>query len=63
VERVPYGLPATGEMGGATAIATVSRSEQAELVKAAGADHIINYKTEDVVRELRNHWSRRRTGN
>jgi len=44
--------PATGEMGGATAIATVSRSEQAELVKAAGADHIINYKTEDVVEEI-----------
>jgi len=38
-------------MGGATAIATVSRSEQAELVKAAGADHIINYKTEDVERK------------
>jgi len=34
--RLP--CPATGEMGGAT-IATVSRSEQAELVKAAGADH------------------------
>jgi len=40
-------------MGGATAIATVSRSEQAELVKAAGADHIINYKTEDVVQRIK----------
>jgi len=38
--------------GGATVITTVSRPEQAELVQAAGADHIINYKSEDVVERL-----------
>jgi len=35
-------------MGGATAIATVSRPNRQNSLKA-GADHIINYKTEDVV--------------
>jgi NADPH:quinone reductase len=39
--------------GGATAIATVSRPEQAEIAKASGADHIINYKHEDVVQRIR----------
>jgi NADPH2:quinone reductase len=39
--------------GGATVITTVSRPEQAEIAKAAGADYIINYKTEDVVRRIR----------
>jgi NADPH:quinone reductase len=39
--------------GGATVITTVSRPEQAEIAKAAGADHIINYKQEDVVQRIR----------
>jgi NADPH:quinone reductase len=39
--------------GGATVIATVSRPEQAEIAKTAGADHIINYKNEDVVQRIR----------
>ena len=39
--------------GGATVITTVSRSEQEQLVKAAGADHIINYKTENVAERIR----------
>ncbi len=39
--------------GGASVMTTVSRPEQAELAKAAGADYIINYKTEDVVQRIR----------
>jgi NADPH:quinone reductase len=39
--------------GGATVIATVSRPEQAEIAKVAGADDIINYKHEDVVARIR----------
>lgn len=39
--------------GGATVITTVSRPQQAELAQAAGADHIINYKTEDVVQRIK----------
>jgi NADPH2:quinone reductase len=38
---------------GATVITTVSRPEQAELAQAVGADHIINYKTEDVVQRIK----------
>jgi NADPH2:quinone reductase len=34
--------------GGAKVIATVSRADKAAHAKAAGADHIVNYKTEDV---------------
>jgi NADPH:quinone reductase-like Zn-dependent oxidoreductase len=34
-------------------IATVSRPEQAEIAKVAGADYIINYKHEDVVQRIR----------
>jgi len=39
--------------GGATVITTISRPEQEQLVQAAGADHIINYKTEDVVQRIK----------
>jgi len=49
---VGYHALQLAKWGGATAIATVSRSEQAELVKAR-ADHIINYKTEDVVQRIK----------
>lgn len=36
------------KFGGATVIATISSPEKAQLAKDAGADHIINYRTEDV---------------
>lgn len=39
--------------GGARVITTVSRPEQEQLVKAAGADDIINYKQEDVVQRIK----------
>jgi NADPH2:quinone reductase len=35
-------------LGGATVIATVSSEKKAEIARAAGAHHIINYETEDV---------------
>lgn len=38
--------------GGARVIATVSRPEQEQLVQSADADHIINYKTEDVIQRI-----------
>lgn len=38
--------------GGATVITTVSRPEQALVAERAGADHIINYKTEDVIARI-----------
>lgn len=34
--------------GGAKVLATVSGEKKAELAKASGADHVINYRTEDV---------------
>jgi NADPH:quinone reductase len=34
-------------------IATVSSPEKAQLAAAAGADHVINYREEDVVREVK----------
>lgn len=34
--------------GGATVITTVSSPEKAEVARAAGANHVLNYKTEDV---------------
>jgi NADPH2:quinone reductase len=37
----------------ATVIATVSSPRKAQLAAAAGADHVINYKQEDVVTEVR----------
>lgn len=39
--------------GGAKVITTVSHPEQEQLVKAAGADDIINYKQEDVVQRIK----------
>jgi NADPH:quinone reductase len=38
---------------GATVIATVSSSEKGELAAAAGAHHIVNYRTEDATRAVR----------
>lgn len=40
--------------GGASVITTVSSDAKAEVAKAAGADHVINYKTENVVDAIRN---------
>jgi NADPH2:quinone reductase len=37
----------------ATVITTVSSPEKAQLAAAAGADHVINYRAEDVAREVR----------
>ncbi|MGL5870888.1 MAG: NADPH:quinone reductase [Xenococcaceae cyanobacterium] len=39
--------------GGATVITTVSRPEQEQLVKAAGADEMIDYKQQDVVQRIK----------
>jgi NADPH2:quinone reductase len=41
------------KLEGARVIATVSREEQAVQARLAGADHVINYKTEDVVARVR----------
>jgi NADPH2:quinone reductase len=38
---------------GATIIGTVSTADKAELAKAAGCTHVINYKTEDFVKRTR----------
>ncbi len=38
---------------GATTIGTVSTSDKAELAKAAGCNHVINYKTEDFVKRTK----------
>src|SRR6201986_3759668 len=38
--------------GGAKVIATVSSAAKAEQARLAGADHMINYKTEDVVAKV-----------
>lgn len=42
-----------GKWGGATVIATVSRPEQEEAARAAGADHVVNYQSEDVTARVR----------
>lgn len=39
-------------LAGAKTIATVSSDEKAELAATAGADHIINYRTEDVAQRV-----------
>lgn len=41
-----------GKYGGATVITTVSTPEKAEIAKTAGADFIINYKNEDVIKRI-----------
>ena len=38
------------KLGGARTIATVSSDEKGELAKSAGADHVVNYRTENVTR-------------
>jgi NADPH2:quinone reductase len=41
------------KLEGAHVIATVSREEQAAQARLAGADHVVNYKSEDVVARVR----------
>lgn len=41
------------KIAGARVIATVSRDEQAQRARQAGADHVVNYRTEDVARRVR----------
>lgn len=45
------GLPAIelARWNGATVITTVSSEEKAAIARAAGADHVVNYRTENVV--------------
>src|SRR5256885_2172112 len=38
---------------GATVLTTVSSPEKGKLAEAAGADHVINYREQDVARTLR----------
>ena len=42
-----------GRWADATVIATVSSPQKAQLAAAAGADHVIDYRQQDVVREVR----------
>lgn len=49
-----------GKYSSATVITTVSSSEKAKIAEAAGADHIINYKTEDVVKRIEEITGRKR---
>jgi NADPH2:quinone reductase len=41
------------KLGGATVITTVSSDEKADLARRAGADHVINYRSEDVKAQIR----------
>jgi NADPH2:quinone reductase len=38
---------------GATVVTTVSSDEKADLAKAAGAHHVVNYRTDDAAAEIR----------
>ena len=49
---VGYYAVQLAKWGGATVIATVSRPAQAKLAQAAGADYVLDYKTEDVVARI-----------
>jgi NADPH:quinone reductase len=40
------------KLGGAQVIATVSSAEKAELARSAGADHVVNYRDEDVAKRV-----------
>ena len=59
VVLVPGGAGAVGhyavqeaKLAGATVISTVSSDHKAAIATAAGADHIVNYRTEDVVARI-----------
>ncbi|MEJ5988425.1 NADPH:quinone reductase [Ramlibacter sp. PS3R-8] len=48
-----YAIQLAGRLGAARVISTVSGPVKAALAAAAGADDVINYKTEDVVQRVR----------
>ncbi|RUA30738.1 MAG: NADPH:quinone reductase [Chloroflexi bacterium] len=57
---VPGGAGAVGnyaiqlaKLDGAQVISTVSSGEKADIAKAAGADHVVNYRSEDVVGRIK----------
>lgn len=50
---VGYYAVQMAKLGGARVIATVSRDAQAERAREAGADEVVNYRTEDVVARVR----------
>ena len=57
---VPGGAGAVGnyaiqmaKLDGALVISTISSDEKADIAKAAGADHVVNYRTEDVVARVK----------
>lgn len=41
------------KLGGAQVISTVSNDEKAELARSAGADHVVNYRDEDVASRVK----------
>jgi len=41
------------KLGGATVIATVGNDDKAALASRLGADHVVNYKTEDAARRIK----------
>ena len=50
---VGYYAVQIAKIAGARVIATVSRPEQAERAREAGADHVLNYREDDLVRRVR----------
>ena len=49
-----------GKWGGATVITTISSPEKAKIAETAGADYMINYKNEDVVKRIQEITGRKR---
>ena len=56
---VPGGAGAVGnyaiqlaKLDGAQVISTISSDEKANIAKSAGADHVVNYRTEDMVKRV-----------
>ncbi len=47
-----YAVQMASQLGAAQVITTVSAAAKADLAREAGADHIINYKTEDVAQRV-----------
>jgi NADPH2:quinone reductase len=50
---VGHAVVELAKWAGATVLTTVSNPEKARLAQAAGADHVINYRSEDVARAVR----------
>ncbi|RZT87255.1 NADPH2:quinone reductase [Pseudonocardia sediminis] len=47
-----YGIE-LARWAGATVVSTVSGPEKAELARAAGADHVLNYRDDDIAEQIR----------